>query len=162
MVLWARPPALSSYNDRYKWERERERERGVKKYKVAPIFQTIVWKMWNRGVRSFTCSFAGWQLVKMGSAGTAVCTIMIMITVSLVGVFSAAIEGNSLAHGGSQNWPQHSQLTKRNAVQLCGSRLVEAVKGICRGHIFSGYNRRSDSSNLGKSLFPLSNTLSWL
>ncbi|CAG7727511.1 unnamed protein product [Allacma fusca] len=62
------------------------------------------------------------------------------------------VQWDSLVPGGSQSWSRLPQFTKRNgAVQACGSRLVEMVKGLCRSHsgVFSGFNRRSDSSMNG-------------
>jgi hypothetical protein len=50
--------------------------------------------------------------------------------------------------GGSGSFHQSPGKRTRSSdapVQLCGMRLLEAVRGICGGY-FSGYSRRSDPS----------------
>jgi len=89
----------------------------------------------------------------MGATGT-FCIVTFTITVSLATIFSSGIESSSLVQGGSPTWSRLPQLVAKRsvAVQACGSRLVEMVKGVCRtysGGVFSGFNRRSDPAMTG-------------
>lgn len=61
---------------------------------------------------------------------------------------------SSLEMGGNEYQPSNPHHQKRTAaqpIQLCGYRLLEAVRGLCRGN-YVGYNRRSDPDMRGKFL----------
>ncbi len=51
--------------------------------------------------------------------------------------------------GNEQYHSSHQKRTAAQPIQLCGYRLLEAVRGLCRGN-YVGYNRRSDPDMQGK------------
>ncbi|CAG7692338.1 unnamed protein product [Allacma fusca] len=84
----------------------------------------------------------------MRTAGSMlVLPLLFLLVAVLPSIFSASIDQGVVRHGGSSHpWEQSIRLSKRSAVQLCGARLVEAVRSICKGELFSGHNRKRSVS----------------
>ena len=74
--------------------------------------------------------------------------LVVIMTLSLGAVFSAALDGLSPVHGGSSGsglsnyWTHGPGLNKRDQ-RYCGMRLFDAIRNLCKGN-YAAPSRRSD------------------
>lgn len=84
-----------------------------------------------------------------------ICIVAFICTSSISLSSAASLEGipdqESFVDGSSTNWA-HTPVHVRRSVQYCGTRLVDAIRNICKGNTYAPLSRRSDPSFTGDYL----------